>query len=504
MTAMPTNTPKVGESVAQGWAASVWNLGKGLQLKEVRDTTGTPGRSWERKLRAILTLADLGFIAAATAFAAAAFPHPLAGYACALVALLWLLGLYAYRSRDPRLAASASEESKRVLGASFITFGAVSLIAEVPLHGLEHGFFSLAYALGLGGVLSGRFVIRSWLTRQRITGRCLSRVVVLGERNEVEEMMGKIRTKPASPYLIVGAALVSRNANGPMVVDGQQVPVVTDVKSLAPFLDATEPDIVFVAGPVPGGNEFVRDLAWSLEKTGVHLILASGPTTIAANRINACPAPGLSLFHVQLPRYRGCKHVVKRIVDVVLSSCALVILAPVFVILAVLVVMDSPGPAFFRQERVGCGERTFTMYKFRSMVQTAESELVGLAGHNEGAGLLFKMRNDPRVTRVGHWLRRLSLDELPQLWNVLRGDMSLVGPRPPLPSEVAEYEEALHRRLKVKPGLTGLWQVNGRSDLSWKESIRLDLYYVENWSLLGDLLIMLQTVRVLLKPHGAY
>lgn len=504
MTAMPTGTRKVGRRGVQSLAGSVWHRGKGFRVKEVRNKTKTSGQGWVPKLRATLALADLGFIVSATGLAAAVFPYPAPAYTWGIVAVVWFLGLCAYRTTDPRILGSGSEEYKRVVTASLITLAAVSVLGELPVLGMGKGFLVLAYSAGLAGVLCGRVGLRSWLARQRTAGRCLSRVVVLGDRDDVEQVMGNLRAKSAGPFLVVGAAVVSREAANPAMVDGQPVPVVSDVQSLMLLLDLYSPHAVIVAGQCPGGSEFVRDLAWSLEKSAIGLVLASGLTTVAAHRIHTSAAGGPPLFHVQLPRYSGYRLAVKRFLDVVLSGCALVVLFPVFAALAWLVMNDSPGPAIFRQERVGRGERTFMMYKFRSMVETAESELVGLMAHNEGAGLLFKLRSDPRVTGVGTWLRRLSLDELPQLWNVFRGDMSLVGPRPPLPSEVAAYEESVHRRLYVKPGLTGLWQVSGRSDLSWKESVRLDLYYVENWSLAGDVLIMLQTIRVLLKPQGAY
>jgi exopolysaccharide biosynthesis polyprenyl glycosylphosphotransferase len=209
-------------------------------------------------------------------------------------------------------------------------------------------------------------------------------------------------------------------------------------------------------------------------------------------------------MHVELPRYAGGKHALKRLLDVILSALALLALSPVFAVLAVMIRLDSPGPVIFRQQRIGRGGRTFMMYKFRSMVATAEDELLGLQGQNEGSGLLFKMRNDPRVTRAGQWLRRYSLDELPQFWNVLLGDMSLVGPRPPLQREVDGYENHVRRRLYIKPGLTGMWQVNGRSDLNWQDSVRLDLYYVENWSIAGDIVILWRTAKQMIKPTGAY
>ena len=194
----------------------------------------------------------------------------------------------------------------------------------------------------------------------------------------------------------------------------------------------------------------------------------------------------------------------KRAFDIVLSAIALVILLPVILFVALLIKLDSPGPVFFRQSRIGRDGETFGIVKLRTMRVNAEAELAGLLDRNEGAGPLFKMKDDPRVTRVGGFLRRTSIDELPQLWNVLKGDMSLVGPRPPLPSEVAEYDDPSHRRLIVKPGMTGLWQVSGRSDLTWEQGVRLDLFYVENWSVPGDIRILIQTVGVVLRPNGAY
>lgn len=216
------------------------------------------------------------------------------------------------------------------------------------------------------------------------------------------------------------------------------------------------------------------------------------------------PVEGLPLMHVESLQFAGGRHLMKRALDVAVSATALLILAPLFLALSIAIRRDSPGGAFFKQERAGKDSAVFTMYKFRSMVTTAEDELELLKDQNQGGGVLFKLRDDPRVTRIGAVIRKYSLDELPQFWNVLRGDMSLVGPRPPLFSEVSGYEEHTRRRLLIKPGLTGLWQVSGRSDLDWDESVRLDLYYVENWSVAGDLIIMWRTFKVMLKPVGAY
>jgi exopolysaccharide biosynthesis polyprenyl glycosylphosphotransferase len=504
MTAMDTGIRKIGEILAEGRAPSVRQGSPALPAQVMPGTAGKPGRSWSRKHLVLLRAVDLFFIAGAAGIAAATFPHPAVGYMSASAAVLWTLCLEAYRSRELNVLGAGFDEFNRVVTASLVTFGGLFMLGELLVPGIENSFYLLACSAGLGGILCGRLTLRGWLARQRAKGRSASRAVVVGEKDDVENVVGQIRAKSGGGYLVVGAAVVSADTSTALTVDGVRVPVVSDVGSFVPLVGAFAPDAVILAGPVPGGSDSVRHLAWTLERTGADLVLAGGLTGVAPNRIHVHRAGGLPLFHVQLPRYSGPKYAVKRILDVLLSGVGLVVLLPVFVILACLIVRDSSGPAVFRQERVGRGERTFTMYKFRSMVDTAESELAGLMVRNEGAGLLFKLRNDPRVTGLGRRLRRYSLDELPQLWNVFKGDMSLVGPRPPLPTEVAAYGNDVRRRLHVKPGLTGLWQVNGRSELSWKEGVRLDLYYVENWSLGGDLMIMLQTVKVLVKPHGAY
>jgi len=261
---------------------------------------------------------------------------------------------------------------------------------------------------------------------------------------------------------------------------------------------------VMIAGELPGGRQQIRDLGWALENSRVELILVSRLTDVAGPRIHLRPVEGLPMVHVDLPQYSGFNHTVKRGIDLVIAGTALLMLAPLLVVIAVVVRIDSRGPALFRQERVGVQGAKFIMLKFRSMIVDAEQRRAELSSGNQGSGPLFKLKDDPRVTGVGAFLRRYSLDELPQLWNVLVGDMSLVGPRPPLPGEVAQYEERVNRRLLTKPGITGLWQVSGRSDLSWEDSVKIDLYYVENWSVTSDFLILLRTVRAVFRRNGAY
>ncbi len=249
----------------------------------------------------------------------------------------------------------------------------------------------------------------------------------------------------------------------------------------------------------------LRRLSWQLEGTRVALVVAPSLTDVAGPRIHIRPVAGLPLLHVEQPEFTGGRRLLKGTVDRVSSTCLLLVIAPLLLAIAIAVRLTSPGPALFRQVRVGHGGEVFTLNKFRTMYVDAEAQLATLAGSNEASdGLMFKMRDDPRITPVGRWLRRFSLDELPQLLNIVKSDMSVVGPRPPLPHEVAHYGDDVRRRLLVKPGLTGLWQVSGRSDLSWDESVRLDLHYVENWSIALDLAILARTVAAVARRDGAY
>jgi len=287
------------------------------------------------------------------------------------------------------------------------------------------------------------------------------------------------------------------------VADETGVPVrgLDDVLALAAEVDA---DTIAVTSASETAAQYLRQLSWQLEGTGIELLVAPGLMEVAGPRLHIRPFEGLPLLSVEQPRFEGWRRVIKHGVDRSVAAFALILLAPVLLSLAVAVRLSGPGPILYRQERVGLNGTSFTMLKFRSMVADADRQLDDLRGDNISDGLLFKVRNDPRVTPVGRLLRRLSLDELPQLLNVLRGTMSLVGPRPPLPVEVARYDTSVSRRLLVKPGLTGLWQISGRSDLSWEESVRLDLRYVENWSLALDLLILWKTGRAVLSRSGAY
>jgi exopolysaccharide biosynthesis polyprenyl glycosylphosphotransferase len=282
------------------------------------------------------------------------------------------------------------------------------------------------------------------------------------------------------------------------------VPVLGGLDDAVRVLDDVRADAVVVASASETAGEYLRDLAWRLEGTNIEVLVGPGLIEVASNRLQVRPTTSLPLIQVQEPEFRGSRRLVKSLLDRAAALVLILASAPALIVIGLAVRLTSPGPAFYRHRRIGKRGREFDLLKFRSMVTDAEERIEALMVLNEGNEVQFKMRRDPRVTRVGSFLRRYSLDELPQLFNVLFGHMSLVGPRPHVTREVEQYGPDMHRRLLVKPGITGLWQVSGRSDLSWDESVELDVRYVENWSLALDLTIFWRTFRAVLGSDGAY
>jgi exopolysaccharide biosynthesis polyprenyl glycosylphosphotransferase len=268
---------------------------------------------------------------------------------------------------------------------------------------------------------------------------------------------------------------------------------------------ASQADTVALTSSGELGPEGIRDLSWQLEKLGVDLVVSPGIVDVAGPRLTVRPVADLPLIHVDKPQYHGAKRFQKRAFDVCFSLAALLAASPIMVFAALAVKATRPGPVFYRAERIGLDGVPFRMIKFRTMIDGADRRLSEVASLNDSVGgVLFKAREDPRITRAGKFLRRYSIDELPQFINVLRGEMSVVGPRPPLRCEVETYDHRVRRRLLVRPGITGLWQVSGRSDLCWDDSVRLDLSYVENWSMLNDLVIAAKTIGAVCGANGAY
>jgi len=465
--------------------------------------TGSPSR-WVHKYRRVAVAMDLG--AGAVAAAVGCFirfgESPTALYVglSALVPLVWVLAVALMRGYENRYLGVGPEEYRSLIHAALIAVTSYLLRLEIA-----RGYVVLVFPLVLVLSLVLRHELRRSLLRRRRLGLAMQRTVVVGRADSVASMIREINRSVVHGIQVVGACVSGLDDGrwqSSTHIEG--VPVFGRPEDALAAVDLVEAEVVAVSSHPDLVGHSLRRLAWSLEERQVELIVAPGILEVAGPRLSIRPAAGLSVLHVERPVMSGSRRVIKRAVDQLLTLGITLAALPVLVGVALAVRLTSPGPIFFRQERVGARGETFQMVKFRTMVVNAEEVLANLAGGHDTNAVLFKMKDDPRITRVGKVLRRFSLDELPQLVNVLRGEMSLVGPRPPLPREVAVYESDAVRRLRVRPGLTGLWQVSGRSDLSWEESLRLDLWYVDNWSLILDVQILVRTAKAVLRGSGAY
>lgn len=425
-------------------------------------------------------------------------------FSVALICVWWFM-LGAWNSRQSRILGSGADEYKRVAAASLWLFGSVAIFSYVLRIETARGYVGFALPVGLVGLLLARWLLRQHLSVDRLRGASMSRLLLLGGPSAVSHLAQSLERAKEAGYLPVAAYTPGDSEASAESVSG--LPVLGSSSDTASILEAIErcgANAVAVSAGVQLHPQSLRQLGWELASRNIGLIMAPALTDIAGPRIHTQQVAGLPLIHVTTPTLEGGQRVAKRLFDIAVSSVLIIVALPVMAVVAAMVKFDGGGPVLFKQERVGIEGRRFSMLKFRSMITGAEDMLDTMSSLNEGSGLLFKVRNDPRVTGVGTVLRKYSLDELPQLFNILTGSMSLVGPRPPLPREVEAYEHDVRRRLLVKPGLTGLWQVSGRSNLSWQDSVRLDLYYVENWSLTGDLVIILRTARAVFRSTGAY
>lgn len=428
-------------------------------------------------------------------------PYLLVGPAMVLV---WLAALRVQRCYDDKVIGYGAEEYRRVLAASFKLAATVAIALYLLDIGVSRGFLGISFLAGMGTLVIGRFLANRWLHRARARGRGWSRrVLLVGDAAHILELAQQLGRGRATGYQVVGAC-IPEALWAPQPQRLGDVPVVGSFRRVLECARATGADTVAVTASGELTASRLRRLGWQLEGTDIDLVVTPALAEVAGPRIHTQPVAGLPMIHVEAPEFRGGRKVLKGLFDRIVASALLVPATPLFLLLAIAIKLDSRGPVLFRQTRVGRGGREFQVLKFRTMVSGAHAMRDLLADRNQNDGLLFKIRDDPRVTRVGRWLRKWSLDELPQLTNVLRGQMSLVGPRPPLPEEVAEYDGDVARRLLVKPGITGLWQVSGRSDLPWLDGIRLDLYYVENWSLATDLVILCKTAGAVVGQRGAY
>jgi exopolysaccharide biosynthesis polyprenyl glycosylphosphotransferase len=469
-----------------------------------------PRQRWEGEYLRLVVAVDVAVavLAGGTAyvlrFAVQGWYNPRYLAMSLLLPLAWMLTLSLSQAYESRYLYVGPDEYRRVLVAALFMAAGIAFVSYTVHLSLARGYVAVAVTLLALGDLGGRHALRKWLHRHRCrNGRFMKRIVLVGYERSVANLCRQLSRERYHGVQVVGACLPPHRPRRERLED-VDIDVLGTFNDVVSAVGVSGADAVAVLACPELDAEVLRGLAWQLEKTRTDLFVAPALIDVAGPRTTIRPVDGLPLLHVEHPELAGARRVVKTSFDVVLSVLALLVLAPALFAVAVAIRLTSSGPALFKQTRVGKEGQTFSLYKFRTMFEGSEQRLADVRSLNEHDGLLFKMRSDPRVTPLGRWLRRYSVDELPQLANVLRGDMSLVGPRPPLPSEVELYAGHVMRRLVVKPGLTGLWQVSGRADLPWEEAVRLDLRYVENWSLALDVVILARTLTAVIRSSGAY
>ena len=411
-----------------------------------------------------------------------------------VITFLWFALLVFRGAYDQRVIGIGTEEIRRVTGATLVTFSVVAGVSYLFRADISRAYAFVSLPLGLLLIIVMRFVWRKWLYRARSQGKHMHRTIIIGNEPGAGDLASRFREDSYAGYEVVARyGLTLEDANH----------LEDWLGNLDELLDQSQADAVAVAPSDNLQTEVVRQLAWRLEGRNIDLLIAPAMADLAGPRVSVRPAAGLPLLHLDEAVLSRPQAFAKRLLDLVGASVLLLILSPVMLACAIAVKASSRGPIIFRQTRIGRGGEPFTMLKFRTMIANADAIKEELRAANSIDDPMFKMTDDPRITPVGKFLRRWSLDELPQFINVLAGSMSLVGPRPHPMDDVDRYEAEAYRRLALKPGLTGLWQVEGRSNLSWAEALQLDLYYVETWSLSGDVVLLARTMRAVLQRRGA-
>jgi exopolysaccharide biosynthesis polyprenyl glycosylphosphotransferase len=468
-----------------------------------------PVAGWEWRYRAAVMASDLfaGLIALSTVggllhadLGIGGRYHWPVSIVCA-EAVIWI-SLLAARAWRSNVLGQGAEEFRRLGRGLFSATMVLALItlAVGQLGGRPWVFLAMPAVAMLA--MPQRYILRRYLHRARQSGRFLLPVLAAGGVGPLSDLIDRTRRAPHIGWRVDAVCTVPGTAAEDGMVDG--VPVIGSLSDLAEHVRRGGYRILAIAADPYWSPRRLQQLAWDLEGSEAEMVVAPVLMEVAGPRLHVTGVLGMPLLRVSAPAFTGARRVAKEIFDRVAAALLGALLLPVLLLIALLIRLTSRGPALYRQHRVGKDGRTFTMIKFRTMVVDAHARRHELTDGNQGSGPMFKLRRDPRVTRVGAWLRRYSVDELPQLLNVLGGSMSLVGPRPPLPEETETYGPDVRRRLLVKPGLTGLWQVSGRSDLPWDEAVRLDLRYVEDWSLALDAVILWKTVRAVFRARGAY
>jgi len=473
-------------------------------MSDQSDWPASQPDAWMRTYVRRAAIADFSaaVVAAIAAVGVRFGAHPNDRYLALSLALpvLWVIAVRVFGGYEKRFVGAGSDEFRRVLNAGLSLTFALALISYAVNNELSRIYLLVSMQVIVGLDLLVRYTMRKRLHRRRAQGQCMSTVVAVGHESAVRQLICELRRESHHGLQVVAACL----AGEPTGTEVAGVPVVGDLNDTASVVRNMKAGTVAVLSCPEMDGLKLRTLAWELEKTGTDLCVAPALLDVAGPRTTVRPTAGLTLLHVDHPQLSGPRQAVKDLFDRCAAAFGLVVLSPLMLAIAAAVRLSDAGPALFTQTRVGKGGEQFRIYKFRTMVVDAEARLAEIREKNESDGVLFKIRRDPRMTAIGARLRRWSLDELPQLINVLRGEMSLVGPRPALPEEAAKYADYVRRRLVVKPGLTGMWQVNGRSELSWDETVRLDLRYVENWSFALDLQILWKTISVIFRGAGAY
>ncbi len=477
------------------------------------DTT----RRWQRRYSACLRVSDSVIVFASVMlaqFVRFGDNPATSGYTAlvmtsfsVLFAALWMSFLAVFHSRSTRIIGAGIDEYRRIVSASFWTFGTIAMATLLARIFLARGYLAVALPVGTIALLASRALWRHHLAGKRAHGKCQTRVLAIGDHRAVSHLGHELTRNPRGGYIVVGVGIpgYGPSRGESLMVHGREIPILGDETQALSAIGHCGADTVAVTGTERFGVQEIRQLMWRLETMDVDLVVAPGVMDVAEGRLAMRPVAGFPLLHVEKPQYQEAKCFQKRAFDFCFALAALIGTSPLLIASAIAIKLTSKGPIFYPSERIGLDGKPFAMLKFRTMVDGADKQIDSLLALNESTGgMLFKIREDPRVTHIGRMLRRFSIDELPQFINVLKRDMSVVGPRPPLKREVAKYNGDVKRRMLVKPGVTGLWQVSGRSDLSWDESVRLDLSYVDNWSMAGDLLIIAKTVKAVLMSDGAY
>ncbi|MFT3943029.1 MAG: sugar transferase [Ancrocorticia sp.] len=456
--------------------------------------------------RGLLALADtiaigLSFlVATVVAQGVRGYPMTTEGYlATAIFAVLWIAIVSIFGTYALSQVRAGAIEYKRVINASFTTAGVISIICYLLNYEYPRLLFGVWMLMGVVLLSISRVIRRRAMQHLHRNGRFITPLLIAGSSSHADEVAAVLNREKWLGYKVKGVV-----TNEKLSSTKTGLPVLGAMENLPTIVKANgAPAVVFAEGSFDSSAEF-RRLAWQLEQSRVQMILAPTLADVSAERLEFRPVAGLPLVDVARPTAAKSLRWVKRSIDVVGSALFLILTSHILLATMIAIKLEDGGPIFFKQRRVGLNGEEFDCLKLRSMCVDAEARLAALQAENEGSGVLFKMKDDPRITRTGKIIRRFSVDELPQLWNVFRGDMSLVGPRPALPKEVAQYDSDTRRRLRVRPGLTGLWQVSGRSRLSWEDTVRLDLYYVDNWSLTQDMIILLRTAKAVVGSDGAY